>query len=44
MFKEMVLGYAPKVLGAVLVIIIGFWLANFLAKRIEKSLKKSNIE
>ncbi|MCB0642449.1 MAG: mechanosensitive ion channel, partial [Phaeodactylibacter sp.] len=38
------LGYAPKVLGAILVIIIGFWVANRIAKMLDKNFRKANLD
>jgi small conductance mechanosensitive channel len=42
--SEMIIAYAPKVLGAILTLVIGFWLANFLAKRVKKALTKRNVD
>lgn len=42
--QEMVFAYAPKILGAVLTLIIGFWIAGKLAKLLKKILIKNNIE
>lgn len=39
---ELLIAYAPKVLGAIITIIIGFWLARFLANRLRKRLEKSD--
>jgi small conductance mechanosensitive channel len=41
---EAVLLYLPKVIGAILVIIIGFWLAGKISKMIGNSLKKSGTD
>jgi small conductance mechanosensitive channel len=41
---EMALGYAPKVLGALVTLIIGFWLAGILARKISKLLEKRGTE
>lgn len=41
---DMVYLYAPKVLGAILTLIIGFWIAGIFASKIKKSLTKSNVD
>lgn len=38
------LSWAPKLVAAILVLMIGFWIANFISKMIGKSLKKSNFD
>lgn len=38
---SMAIDYAPQVLGALVTLIIGFWLANFIAARVRKTLTKS---
>lgn len=42
--QEMAVAYAPKVVGALLTLIIGFWIAGRLAKLIKKQLIKKDIE
>ena len=42
--KEMLLNYAPKVAGAVIVLIIGFWLSNFLSKKLRKALESKEMD
>ncbi|MCB0668622.1 MAG: mechanosensitive ion channel [Saprospiraceae bacterium] len=37
---SMVIEYAPQVLGALVTLIIGFWLANLIAGKVKKSLEK----
>ena len=41
---EAVMLYLPKVIGAILVIIIGFWLAGKISKMVGNSLKKSGTD
>jgi len=41
---EMVLGYAPKVVGAILTLIIGFWLAGFIAGKARKGMEKRDLD
>lgn len=42
--KLMVLSYAPKVLGAILTLVIGFWLASFLANKVRTIMKKREVD
>lgn len=41
---EMIIAYAPKVLGAILTLIIGFWIAAFVAKKVKKTLEKGDVD
>lgn len=41
---EMAVAYAPKVLGAVILLIVGFWVASFLSKLASKNLEKRDID
>lgn len=41
---DIIMVYAPKVLGAIAVLIIGFWIAGFLAKMARKNMNKSNVD
>lgn len=41
---EMAIAYAPKVVGALLVLIIGFWIVRLLAKLVRKSLENRNVD
>lgn len=41
---SMIIEYAPMALGAILTIIIGFWLAGFLSNKLGKSLKKKGTD
>ncbi|MCH2214804.1 MAG: mechanosensitive ion channel [Flavobacteriales bacterium] len=41
---EMVLEYAPMVVGAIITLIIGFWLAGFIAKKARKAMEKRNLD
>lgn len=38
---SLIQGYAPKVLGAIVTLIVGFWIAGFIAKLVKKSLQKN---
>ncbi|MEL6276399.1 MAG: mechanosensitive ion channel domain-containing protein [Bacteroidota bacterium] len=39
-----ILSYATRVVGAILIIIIGFWIANRLAKVVDSRMKKGNVD
>lgn len=41
--KELAIAYAPKVLGAILTLIIGFWIAAIISKRVRKTLEKRDV-
>jgi small conductance mechanosensitive channel len=41
---DFAIGYAPKVVGAILVLIIGFWIANFIVRMVRKNLEKANVD
>lgn len=41
---EMVVSYAPKVLGAILTLVIGFWIANIVSKKVRKAMEKREID
>lgn len=41
---EMVVSYAPKVLGAILTLVIGFWIANIVSKKVRKTMEKKEID
>lgn len=41
---EMLISYAPKVAGAILTIIIGFWLASYLAALVKRRMEKANVD
>lgn len=43
-FKDLIILYAPKVLGAILTLIIGFWLASFAAKKLRKALEGRDVD
>ncbi|WP_296702156.1 mechanosensitive ion channel domain-containing protein [Algoriphagus sp.] len=36
--------YAPKVLGAIATLVIGFWIAGLISKNIKKTLEKRNVD
>lgn len=42
--KLMAIEYAPKVAGALITLVIGFWLASFLAGKIKKLLEKRDVD
>lgn len=42
--KEMVIKYAPNVLGAILTLVIGFWLTSFLAGKFRKLMEKRDVD
>ncbi len=42
--KLMVIKYAPNVLGALLTLIIGFWLSSFLSRKFKKVLAKRDVD
>ncbi|NND35280.1 MAG: mechanosensitive ion channel [Saprospiraceae bacterium] len=37
--SELIVAYAPRVLGAIVTILIGFWLASFLASKLKRRLQ-----
>ncbi len=39
-----ILAWSPKIVAAIIVLIIGFWIVNIISKMIEKSLSKSGID
>ena len=41
---EVVLQWSPKIVGGIIVLIIGFWIVNIISKLIGKSLTKSGID
>lgn len=43
-FTEMAISYAPKALGALLTLVIGFWLAGWITRLIKKQMKKRDLE
>ncbi len=42
--KMLVIKYAPSLLGALVTLVVGFWLAGFLAKKIRKLLEKREVD
>ena len=40
----MLIGYAPKVLGAIITLIIGFWFATIMAVKARKQMEKSKVD
>lgn len=42
--EDLVISYAPKVLLAIIVLILGFWVIGKLTKLIEKSLSKTHVD
>lgn len=43
-FTQLAINYAPRVLGALLTLIIGFWLSGIVSKRIRKNFEKRRID
>ncbi len=43
-FIEMAIAYAPKALGAILMLIIGFWIASKVAKIFKKQIEKQDVD
>jgi small conductance mechanosensitive channel len=41
---EMAIVYAPKVIGAIIVLLVGFWTANFLSRIARKNLEKRKVD
>lgn len=41
---EMVVAYLPKLAGAIIVLIIGFWISNVIAKKVRKVLEKRDVD
>ncbi|PZD78799.1 mechanosensitive ion channel family protein [Mesonia sp. K7] len=41
---QMIIEYAPKVLGAILTLVIGFWIANLIAGKVRKALEKKEVD
>lgn len=42
--KVMVISYAPSVLGAIVTLVVGFWLSGFLAGKARKTMQKRNVD
>lgn len=42
--SDLLIEYAPRVVGAILTLIIGFWIAGTLAKMVGKTLEKRNVD
>lgn len=43
-FSDMLIAYAPKVVGAILTLIIGFWIANKLANAVKKMMASRGVD
>lgn len=41
---EMAVAYAPKVLGALITLFLGFWLSGLMSRKIRKNLEKRNVD
>lgn len=41
---EMIIGYAPKVLGAILTLVIGFWVVNIIATKTRKMMENRKLD
>ncbi len=42
--SEMIIGYAPKVIGAIITLIIGFWLAGMITRMARKAMQKRGMD
>ncbi len=42
--STMVVGYAPKVIGAILTLIIGFWIISWITKMVERMMTKRDFD
>ena len=42
--SEILIAYAPKVLGAVVTLIIGFWLAKLISNKLKSRLEKKEVD
>lgn len=42
--KLMVIEYAPSVLGALVTIVVGFWLSGFIAGKVRKTMEKREVD
>lgn len=42
-FKEMVILYSPKILGAILTLVVGFWLAGWVTRLLKKQMLRHNV-
>lgn len=43
-YSDMIMEYSPKIVGAVLTLIIGLWLANWVTKMVKKVMKKRGVD
>ncbi|MFO7701920.1 mechanosensitive ion channel family protein [Psychroflexus maritimus] len=43
-FTELVINYAPKVLGAIITLIIGFWIARLIAGKVKNLMVNKNVD
>lgn len=43
-FIELVVAYAPKVLGALITLIVGFWVAKIISSKARKGMEKRNVD
>jgi len=42
--KDMAIGWAPKLAGAIVILIIGFWIAGFITRMMGKAMTKSGLD
>lgn len=42
--SKLITGYAPKIVGAIITLVVGFWLANKLAKLVKKGLQNKGVD
>lgn len=43
-FTDMILAYSPKLLGAILTLVLGFWIANIIGGKLRNNLEKRKID
>ena len=43
-FSDLVTSYAPKVVGAILTLIIGFWIIGMIVGAIKKMMKRNGVD
>lgn len=43
-FKEILIAYAPKVIGAIITLIIGLWLIKIIVKSARKTMERRNVD
>lgn len=43
-FTDLIYSYAPKVVGAILTLVIGFWIASLITRKFKKTLGKRDVD